>query len=553
MISIQEQRAKGEHDNSRDGLKNRIEAYLLSHGAWFWNLIMALPPLRRWVNRVIINRAVAKGKTRPQRLSSMAVKGQASTEGADTPMAGYTSWESLSDRRWFSRYLPPRQLPNLPALKDLERLFEVGGGGPVMSEDSTVLFLSFAQWFTDGFLMTDSVDRRMTHTSHHIDFNPLYGLTRQETWAIREMSEEDGRKGLLKTEINPDGEAYAPRYFDPQGQVKEEFKALRKPLGLRKFLDRVGEDRAAEIKRSIFAFGGERANTTPYTATLNTVFLREHNRLAGVIEAAHPTWDDERVFQTARNINTVLLIKLVVEEYINHISPYYFQLTVDPSISWKANWNKPNWIPVEFNLLYRWHSLTPSDFEIDGRTVPGPQVLYDNAHLLNIGPGKLMESASGQLAWNVGLMNTADYLRYVEISSVKQGRDNELGSYNDYREAFGYPRVTRFEQITGDPARVAMLREIYQDVDNLEYFVGLFAEDVRPKAAVPSLIGRIVAYDAFSLALTHPLLSEHVFNEQTFTPQGMQVIAQTQRLQDILNRNVPGGQGDYRVTMTYGK
>ncbi|WP_397244757.1 peroxidase family protein [Paracoccus mutanolyticus] len=50
-------------------------------------------------------------------------------------------------------------------------------------------------------------------------------------------------------------------------------------------------------------------NSTPYTAMLNTLFLREHNRLAGVIETAHTGWDDERVFQTARNVTIVLLIK----------------------------------------------------------------------------------------------------------------------------------------------------------------------------------------------------------------------------------------------------
>ena len=57
--------------------------------------------------------------------------------------------------------------------------------------------------------------------------------------------------------------------------------------------------------------------------------------------------------------------------------------------------------------------------------------------------------------------------------------------------------------------------------------------------------------DAFSQALTNPLLSEHAYNDKTFTPEGMKVIADTKRLQDILNRNSPGGKGPYRITMTY--
>jgi prostaglandin-endoperoxide synthase 2 len=60
-----------------------------------------------------------------------------------------------------------------------------------------------------------------------------------------------------------------------------------------------------------------------------------------------------------------------------------------------------------------------------------------------------------------------------------------------------FPRVTRFEQINGDPQVVQGLRKVYGDVDKIEFFVGLFAEESRKHSAVPSLIGRMVALDAF--------------------------------------------------------
>ena len=72
-------------------------------------------------------------------------------------------------------------------------------------------------------------------------------------------------------------------------------------------------DHSLAKKRTIFAFAGERANSTPMTAMLSTLFLREHNRLCAMLEANNPDWDDERIFQTARNINIALLIKIVVE------------------------------------------------------------------------------------------------------------------------------------------------------------------------------------------------------------------------------------------------
>ena len=101
-----------------------------------------------------------------------------------------------------------------------------------------------------------------------------------------------------------------------------------------------------------------------------------------------------------------------------------------------------------------------------------------------------------------------------------------------------FPRVTRFEQINGDPQVVQGLRKVYGDVDKIEFFVGLFAEELRQRSAVPSLIGRMVALDAFSQALTNPLLSQNVFNETTFSLEGMKIIEKTRSLRDIVARNV---------------
>lgn len=536
-------------DPSADGLVNRFEAYVLTHFPGMWRLVMGVPALRRWANRFIVDRAATRARTRPSPYGSMAVHGDSVND-----MAGYTSWELMTDRAWFGRHLPPGKLDTpdrpLPAIEDLRSLFTVASGEAVLSERSTLLFPSFAQWFTDGFLMTDPADNRKTHTSHQIDFNPLYGLTRKESDAIREGSSEPGRKGRLKSETDPvTGEEFAPRYFDADGTVKPEFDALQPPLRLQTFLKDLPDDRAAAVRRSIFAFAGERANSTPYTAMLNTLFLREHNRLAGLIERANPAWDDERVFQTARNVNVALLIKIVVEEYINHISPYLFSLSADPSVCWRASWNRPNWIPIEFNLLSRWHSLPPAGFDLGDRTVPLEEFLFANDHLLRMGLGQTMAQASKQRAWRLGLHNTADALIEVELASVRQGRRNHLASYNDYREAFGYGRVHNFSQITGDPRRIEALRRLYGDVDNVEFFVGLFAEDIAPRAAVPPLIGRMVALDAFSQALTNPLLSEHAFNPQTFSAVGMAEIERTTSLQQILDRNSAGPAGSHKVTM----
>ena len=64
-----------------------------------------------------------------------------------------------------------------------------------------------------------------------------------------------------------------------------------------------------------------------------------------MLEVNQPAWDDDRVFETARNINIVQLIRVVVEEYINHISPYWLQLLASPVPAYRAAWNRPELDP----------------------------------------------------------------------------------------------------------------------------------------------------------------------------------------------------------------
>ena len=504
-------------DRSRDGLRNRIEVALLTGLRPVWQFVNRRPALARLCNRVIVNNAVLKVPHRPLALSTAA---------------SYTSWSSLTDRSFFGRYLPPHAGADLPPLDEVSALFRPGADGPRVSQRSTLLFPCFAQWFTDGFMMTDDADRRRTTTNHQIDLGQVYGLRPEVTETLRRRSERPGQKGRLQS-VMIGGEEWAPRLYDSEGRRVPEFAALPTPL-------RLPDGLPAERRAGLFAFGGDRANTTPFTAALNTLFLREHNRLCAVLERAWPGWDDARVFETARNVNIAQLIRIVVEEYVNHISPYWFNLLADPKACYKACWNRQNWIPVEFNLLYRWHSLVPERVSWAGRLRPVADMRLDNRPLLQGGLGAAFDEASRTKAWRIGLFNTADFLIPAERASIEQGRDNQLAGYNDYRAAMGYPRVTRFEQISGNPQVVESLRRVYRDVDRIEFFVGLFAEDAPPRAAVPGLIGRMVAADAFSHALTNPLLSPAVFNERTFSPQGMQSIRATWKLQHLLDRNAPG-------------
>jgi prostaglandin-endoperoxide synthase 2 len=512
----------GTRSTAKDGFANKVQAFVTTHGEPVWELIQAVPPVRRAVNAGLTNLAILKFPTRPNPLSTMA---------------DYTSWDSLTDRTYSSRHLPPARagemkVPPVDDLKDLFTRVEF-----LESPKSTVLFSYFAQWFTDGFLRSDRAtppDPRKNQSTHEIDLTNLYGLHPDVARQLRTLE-----GGLLKSQMIG-GEEFPP-YLCEDGVIKPEFSLLT----VVRF-----DELTTEQRDQLFAMGSDTSNLQVGFVAHNVLFLREHNRIAGLLADEYPGWDDERVFATTRNILTVILMKIVLEDYINHITPTIFKLSLDPESFPNERWYRNNWMAVEFNLLYRWHSLVPTSYALGGRSIPISDTLYNTELVAKSGLGPIFEAASEQPAGQIGLINTPYELWYVEQLSIEMGRAVQLRSYNDYRELSKTPRVTDFDQITGDARVQEQLRARYGHVDNIEFYVGLFAEEVPDNGVCPGLMGRMVALDAFSQVYTNPLLAARIYNEDTFSPLGMELIRSTTTLSQIVNRNVPKRSGGYFVSLT---
>ncbi|MGY1762277.1 peroxidase family protein [Geodermatophilus sp. SYSU D00779] len=512
-----------------NGWRNGSELWAVTHLEPLWTLLRRLPGVRSATNRLLINRLVYKLDTRPNILSTK------------TP---YTSWESLTDRTYSARHLPPdnrlqHRLPPEASVAELFRREE-----PRESAKSTLLFSHFAQWFVDGFLRTDPDDVTRNTSTHDIDLSQLYGQTEDVTDLLRTHC-----CGRLKSQ-QIDGGEFPPYYFGRDGRVKPEFEGL--PLSYpgadRKAVE-LGELSEAQ-KRNLFALGIPRGNIHYGFVMLSTLFLREHNRLADLISAEHPDWDDERVFQAARNTLIVILIKIVIEDYINHITPFHFKLFVEPGIGVREEWYRQNWMSIEFDLLYRWHPLVPTELVVGGERRAADGVLWQTDIVTEKGLAALFDEASRQPSTEIGIRNTAKFLLDVEERTIAIGRTAALAGFNDYREACGYPRLRSFRDFSADPEVGRALAARYRSVDDVELYVGLFAEDVRRNSALPTVMGTMVAVDAFSQALTNPLLAPSVFNASTFSGAGMRAIERTSRLQDLVDRNTPGEDTEPLVTFT---
>jgi prostaglandin-endoperoxide synthase 2 len=360
----------------------------------------------------------------------------------------YTSWQSLTDRTYLARHLPPASVPVQPPGTEVQKLFQrPAGAPPQLSTKSTCLFPAFAQYLTDGFIRTDPTEPRRTTTNHEIDLCPLYGRTPAQTDALRLKDNTQGRRGKLKSQII--GAEEFPPYLYPNGNntPDPQFAALDAPL-----LVRPGQPPLPQEQLdSIFAVGGDRVNTTPFSAMMNTLLLREHNRVAHELEIQKPGRDDERVFQTARNIMIPMFIKIVVEQYINHITPLPFSLRANSAVAWTANWNRPNWITAEFSLLYRWHSLMPDSIDWPGGQILIADFQVDNRPLVKAGLDAAFAAAARQPAGRLGAFNTADALIDIEIRAVMQARLNRLDTYTAIARPSGWSRRSNFLRLAAIP------------------------------------------------------------------------------------------------------
>src|SRR5687768_10216892 len=104
----------GEDTAPNDGFVGKLVLYATTHFAWAWRLLEGVEPIRRRLNRALVNRAILNMPPRPNPLSTMAP---------------YTSWASLTDRTYSARHLPPAENADegLPPVADVAALFNRDG------------------------------------------------------------------------------------------------------------------------------------------------------------------------------------------------------------------------------------------------------------------------------------------------------------------------------------------------------------------------------------------------------------------------------------------
>nr|KAG5712100.1 hypothetical protein BaRGS_020826 [Batillaria attramentaria] len=165
-------------------------------------------------------------------------------------------------------------------------------------------------------------------------------------------------------------------------------------------------------------------------------------------------------------------IKIVIEDYVQHLSNYNFRLVFEPELLFGERFQYQNRIMLEFNHLYHWHPLMPNTFNISGKEYAMKDYMFHSELVVKHGLVNVLDSMMSH--HNHGPA-TIPVLR----DSILHQRQLRLQSLNNYRKRFNLPAYTSFEELTGETVMAAELKKLYHDIDAVEMYVGMLVEKRR--------------------------------------------------------------------------
>ncbi len=248
-----------------------------------------------------------------------------------------------------------------------------------------------------------------------------------------------------------------------------------------------------------FEAGDVRSNENVALTSMRTLFAREHNRVATRIAEKdyanadlHDPEVDEAIYQRARAIVGAQMQHITYEEFLpavlgeNSISKYKgYDKAVNPGIS------------TEFStgaFRFGHTTLSPELLRLDkhGDVIQDGNLALRDAFfrpdkLAKTGIDPFLRGLAEQHAQEVDTYIIDDVRNFLfgppgaggfDLASlnIQRGRDHELPSYNDVREAYGLEAACDFEDISDDPHVVERLRHAYGDVSKVDLWVGGLAE-----------------------------------------------------------------------------
>ena len=259
-----------------------------------------------------------------------------------------------------------------------------------------------------------------------------------------------------------------------------------------------------------YVCGDVRANENLALTSMHSMWVRNHNYWAKLICKANKCLDDEEIYQRAKTIVVAEYQNIIFREFLpfllgcDGLSPYEgYDETVNPQITNEFS-------TAAYRMGHTLVSETLLRLGCDYKPIWCGNISLKNAFFkpwnLKNGGGidplirGMLNSNSNEYDAKVinALRNClfgapgAGGLDLVSLN-IQRGRDHGLADYNTVREACGLAKVTLFSEITTNTVLAANLETLYDNVDNIDLWVGCLVEDAVEGAIVGPLAQAIIA------------------------------------------------------------
>lgn len=295
-----------------------------------------------------------------------------------------------------------------------------------------------------------------------------------------------------------------------------------------------------------FLAGDIRSNENPGLVSLQTLFVREHNRIADQIAARDASLSDQQIYDRARMKVIAEIQAITYNEFLPAL--------LGPAAPGAYRGYNPNVNPGianEFSTAaFRiGHTLVGEDIEFlnnDGQTIrPGVSLrdaFFNPSLVSENGIDPILKYLASDHAEEVDSVIIDDLRNFLfgapgqggldlAALNIQRGRDHGLADYNATRVAYGLPAVRSFADITPDPELQQALEEMYGTVDDIDLWVGGLAEKHLPGASVGPTFARVIT-DQFSRLRA----GDRFWYQNVFSGQERRSLEST-KLADVIRRN----------------
>ncbi|KAJ9596468.1 hypothetical protein L9F63_012507, partial [Diploptera punctata] len=316
---------------------------------------------------------------------------------------------------------------------------------------------------------------QLNQVTSFLDASMIYGSSREEANKLRTFS-----GGRLKTQTGFSGKQLLPA-------------------------DDNNSDCRLNGTNKCFKSGERRVNEHVGIAGVHTLWLREHNRLAGQLQQLNPHWGDETLFQETRRVVAAQIQHITYTEFLpvvlgqDTVDRYGLQPQASGHFTgYDINMNAGIANSVAAAAMWFIASLIPKTltvFDSAGRRVGeksimssfyAPFQLYEAGGLDKVvqsllhAPAQREDQHINAVITNHMFQDSKGGGSGLDLAAqvIQHGRDHGLPGYTKWRQFCGLPAVNKFQDLTDvmSPEVVTSLNKVYRNASDIDLFTGGLAE-----------------------------------------------------------------------------